>query len=104
MRFLDAAERELREAADWYEEQRSGLGERFLSEAEQATGLIESRPGIGNPWNRPDVPTGVRRLPLRTFPYHMVYVAEPELMVVAIAHVRRQPGYWSDRLQGLVRP
>jgi len=35
---------------------------------------------------------------LRSFPYSAVYVLEPRLVVVAIAHARRRPGYWEKRL------
>ncbi len=45
------------------------------------------------------VPPGVRRLGLRTFPYHLVYVEDPRLVIVAVAHMSRRPGYWRQRLR-----
>jgi hypothetical protein len=41
----------------------------------------------------------VRRCLLRRFPYMVVFQSRPdEQLVVAIAHVRRQPLYWLERL------
>lgn len=99
--ILDAAEEELLAAVDWYEEKQVGLGLRFLSEAEGASDRIEERPGIGPPWTYSVVPPGVRRLSLRTFPYHIVYVEDPRLVIVAVAHMSRRPGYWRARLRQL---
>ncbi len=42
----------------------------------------------------------VRRKLLMRFPYELYYVAEPDrLRVLAVAHQRRRPGYWMDRLK-----
>ncbi len=97
--LLDAAEEELLAASDWYEEQQEGLGLRFRNEAERTSGRIEERPRIGAPWTYSVVPPGVRRLRLRTFPFHLVYVEEPRLVIVAVAHMSRRPGYWRHRLR-----
>lgn len=41
---------------------------------------------------------GTRRLLLRRFPFDVVYIIENEkLVLVALAHHRRKPGYWQDR-------
>jgi hypothetical protein len=100
MRFLEEASQELAEAALWYESKEPGLGERFLAEVESTLVRIEGRPGIGARWELegpPGLPE-VRRLPLRRFPFLVVYAAVPGLMVVAVAHGRRRPGYWTSRL------
>ena len=36
----------------------------------------------------------------RGFPYRVVYFVQPAelLIVVAVAHAKRKPGYWRDRL------
>ena len=94
-----AAEEELLEAAHWYEDKQQGLGARFLTEVEKASKRIEERPRIGPIWTYSDVPEGVRRLSLQTFPYHLVYVEDPRLVIVAIAHMKRRPGYWISRLR-----
>jgi hypothetical protein len=38
---------------------------------------------------------------VRRFPYGVIYrVREEVIWVVAIAHMRRRPGYWLDRVRG----
>jgi hypothetical protein len=41
---------------------------------------------------------------LRTFPIKLVYtVRDEELLLVAVFHARRRPGYWLERLNQLGR-
>jgi hypothetical protein len=42
----------------------------------------------------------IRRTRVHRFPYHVAYmlVDGDELSVLAVAHDRRRPGYWSDRV------
>jgi plasmid stabilization system protein ParE len=100
MRFLEEARDELSGAALWYEERGAGLGTRFLDEVEQALEHLAKNPAIGARWEVTGVPAEVevRRLPLRRFPYLIVYVLAPDPTIVAVAHAHREPGYWSDRL------
>ncbi len=40
-----------------------------------------------------------RRALARRFPYSVVYIEEPDrVWIVAVAHAKRQPGYWRARL------
>ena len=91
------------EAAAWYDERVSGLGERFLGEAEAAFARIEQMPLTGSPWSHGRLPDGVRRMFLRSFPYSAVYILEPRLVIVAVAHLRQRPGYWVKRLSEIER-
>ena len=92
LRFLDLAEEEMTEAARSYEDQAAGLGERFLDEVEGCVDLLLDRPYIGRPVGK------FRRFPLRKFPFTLVYALEDEdLVVVAVSHHRRRPGYWMGR-------
>jgi hypothetical protein len=39
-----------------------------------------------------------RRLLMTRFPYQVVYRVRPsEIVVVALAHLKRRPGYWKHR-------
>ncbi|MEW6486918.1 MAG: type II toxin-antitoxin system RelE/ParE family toxin [Thermodesulfobacteriota bacterium] len=92
--FLHEASEELSEAAAWYEEQSSGLGSEFLAEAHQAVGLAAASPSIGSPYRK-----GTRRLLLKTFPFSVVYREDHRfILIVAIAHHKRRPGYWRGRV------
>lgn len=87
------------EAALWYEERRKGLGAEFRSEFKFA--LDRLREGIlrGTPWPGRLGERGVKRLLMQRFPFSVVFVATGEAVtVLALAHHRRKPGYWRDRL------
>ena len=99
--FLEVASRELNDAARWYEDRQLGLGARLLVEARTATRRIDDMPLAGSPWIFPGVPQGVRRVFLSTFPYALVYVSDPRLVVVAVAHAKRRPACWADRMTEL---
>jgi toxin ParE1/3/4 len=90
-----AARSELREACRWYDRQQAGLGGALLDEIRQTFDRLRATPD-GFPRWVPDRP--YRKLGLRRFPYVVLYlVTERELRVLAIAHARRQPGYWLSR-------
>lgn len=98
--FAPESVEELSEAAVWYEAQRPGLANRFLEELAAAVAAIRSRPGSfprlsGMP---PDVL--VRRALLQRFPYAVLFLELADTIhVVAIAHVKRDPNYWINRLE-----
>ena len=44
---------------------------------------------------------GVHRFLLARFPFAVGYIVQADgIVVLAIAHVRRRPGYWFSRLTG----
>lgn len=98
MRYLPPAEAELFVAASYYEEQDSGLGLRFLDTVDRAAAWVVENPLASPVVLLRGVRTAVRRRRLQPFPYAVLYVVEPDLLVVAIAHERRRPGYWMDRV------
>lgn len=88
------AEHELIESAKYYaQEANVELGQAFLSEFERSIELLLQHPKFGAVWR------GVtRRLPLRRFPYSIVYeLREDEVRVIAVAHQSRRPGFWAGR-------
>ena len=99
--LLVAAALELADAAQWYDSHQAGLGGRLLDEARDAFDRIDRMPLAGSPWLHAAVPDGTRRVVLLTFPYTVVYVTDPRTVVVAIAHAKRRPTYWIDRLDGI---
>jgi len=78
---------------------RSTRGRSVVAESRKALRLIETFPQIGS--RVPGVDDrSVRRMPIHTFPYHIVFVdLGDRLEVVAFAHNRRRPGYFMDRLR-----
>ena len=89
---------ELEEAEDWYEAQRAGLGDDLAAEVESALEAIGEAPMVWPRWpGSPPVPF-VRRFLLSRFPFALAYIAEPHRVVVlAVAHTKREPGYWFHR-------
>jgi len=101
VRVLDEAVIEATEAAAWYENARSGLGSEFAQAILAALDLLEEEvvPLTTMPGKAGQ--EGARRLRLNRFPYDVVVRAQStEIIVVAIAHHSRRPGYWQSRLSG----
>jgi len=95
--FLDEAREEMIEAARFYEERRTGLGQQFLDIIEQAVADVEAHP---NRW--PVLARNVRRRLVSKFPYGILFcVGREEIVIVAIMHLHRHPRYWTRRLRGL---
>jgi plasmid stabilization system protein ParE len=67
----------------------------FLEELDRAISQIGDRPR-----QFPDYAFGTRRMVLRRFPYLVVFrETEAGLEIIAVAHGRRRPGYWRDRVE-----
>ena len=100
VRLGKKAQAELRAAIEWYEEQRTDLGEYFWREVDKAIKILEESPNAGTtvPGVRSQVP--VLRVFVRKFPYALVYLKyNLEIRVIAVAHLRRKPGYWLSRVK-----
>jgi plasmid stabilization system protein ParE len=81
-------------AAHWYGSRSPKAAERFIGTLAQAFLTIEERPA-----SFPQYLCNTRRCLLKKFPYVVVFFEMPELLlVVAIAHGHRKPGYWRRRL------
>jgi toxin ParE1/3/4 len=92
--FHPAARLEYRAAAMFYEARRSGLGAIFTREIEAAIDRI-----VAAPEQFRFVEQDVRRCLAHVFPYGVLYTLEGDfILIVAVAHASRRPGYWQDRL------
>jgi plasmid stabilization system protein ParE len=92
------AKAEAREAVEWYESKRPGLGAEFLDELDRAFALIEAHPTRFPEYV--ETPKGrlFRRCRLRRFPYLVIYRTRDDVAeVLAISHAARRPGYWLHR-------
>jgi plasmid stabilization system protein ParE len=94
VRLLDPAEQEMLDAARYYESQAAGLGADFLSKVQNAVKDIAEHPEM---W--PVIRFEIRRRLVHRFPYGILYRIGPEeVVVVAVAHLRRHPTYWIGRV------
>ncbi len=93
-RFLTPAEIEMTEAAAFYESASSGLGNEFLDEVQRVIDLVCEHPELGR-----SIEPRLRQALLHRFPFSLIYTIEvEEILIVAVAHQRRHPGYWRDRI------
>ncbi len=85
---------ELKSALIWYLERNETAADKFVVELDRAMDLM-----IESPRRWPVGEHGSRKFVLRRFPFAIVYrEKQAAIQVLAIAHGRRRPGYWKDRL------
>ncbi|MEM9541568.1 MAG: type II toxin-antitoxin system RelE/ParE family toxin [Cyanobacteria bacterium P01_E01_bin.42] len=81
-------------AFDWYEEQQSRLGVKFLTSVAEVLERIQSFPEVCE-----IVFEDVRRAIVPKFPYLILYKIEPEqIVILAVFHSKRDPQIWRDRV------
>ena len=91
--FHPKARAELESSAFFYDGKFPGLGLEFAAEVQSAVAFAYAHPEAGT-----SVADGFRRVIVRRFPYAVVYRTQGEhLYIIAVAHQRRNPNYWSDR-------
>lgn len=99
-KFHPDARAELLAAIRWYDDRQSGLGSRFNAMAQRTLDFVVDWPKLAPVWPGWGRIPAVRaaHLPER-WPYRVVYfVGGTELWVIAVAHDKRLPGYWKNRV------
>jgi plasmid stabilization system protein ParE len=92
--FHPEARLEYRDGAAFYEAARPGLGAAFTLEVEAVIEQICAAPDRWRFFEQ-----DVRRCLTRRFPYAVLYTIENDyLLIVAVMHGSRQPGYWKNRI------
>lgn len=95
LRVLDAAEREVADAFDYYESQSDGLGRRMTGEIRDALAGI-----LDFPEAHPIFDSAHRKRNLKKFPYGIIFRIEGEEVVfVACFHLRSDPAKWRELLK-----
>ena len=93
--FHPEARREYLEAAEFYESRRPGIGAAFTLEVEATIQRILEAP---DRWRI--LEQDIRRCLTHVFPYGVLYTIEDDfILIVAVAHGSREPGYCRDRLK-----
>ena len=92
--FHPEAAAEVERAQAWYEERSALAAAGFLQELTRALQRLRSHPA------RYQVAAhGTRRVLLEQYPFSLVYlIRHDEVVVVAVAHHKRRPGYWGRRV------
>jgi toxin ParE1/3/4 len=96
--FHPKAEEEYAAAIAWYEAQRPGLGLDFQDEVQILCSLIAQLPETFPEYEDLEV----RKCNVNRFPYTLFYLDhEDQIWIVAVAHQKRKPGYWKERLSDI---
>ena len=91
--FHRLADRELNEAAQYYDVEEPGLGSSFLQEVERGLESIGAHPEAAM-----ILRGSVRRHLLRQFPYALLYKIKPSgIRILAVMNLKRRPSYWVGR-------
>ena len=92
--FHPEARAELRNAGRWYYERSPLSATAFAHAVDNAVSRIKEAP---NSFQLAEHDT--RKLVLQRFPFNIFYrTGEAEIVIVAVAHQKRRPGYWSSRV------
>jgi len=91
--YLSGARRDFDDSFDWYLERSAQAADRFANAVDAALIRVASSP------TRFASRDGVHlECPVKKFPFRIVYrLIEDRVLVVAIAHAKRRPGYWKTR-------
>jgi plasmid stabilization system protein ParE len=99
VRVLAEAEAELRSAVLYYEERQVGLGEDLYDRVAKGIDAIARDPLRFPLYEGKQLTREFRRAIVERFPYLLVYeVRDDGILIVAVAHSGRQPGYWDHRV------
>ena len=94
LEYLDEAVDEAEAAARWYAERSASAAAGFSEEIDTAESAIADFPHAWPPFDY-----GTRRYLLRRYPFAVIYRVESQhILIVAVAHAHRRPGYWRSRV------
>ena len=98
VQILGVAQAEALDAADWYDQQTSGTGTRFLSALDALVAELTRHPWRFSRVSRPPRGRDIRRAQLPGFPFTAVYEVAAEVVILSVTHARsvRQP--WRRRV------
>ena len=92
--FHEEAAIEFKEAFLWYLERNTAIAVVFADELTRSVQIIAEAP---ERW--PAHAAGTRKFLMRRFPFVIVYRESGDVIqILAVAHAKRRPGYWSSRL------
>ena len=86
---------ELATHAEWYDTYEPGLGTDFELAVYDGLAHVVAHPQAWPAWEGLH---GVRYYPMDRFPFLLPYeIHAAQIVVLAVAHQRREPGYWTTR-------
>jgi hypothetical protein len=92
------ARREVRRTVAWYEDKREGLGGRFFLAVDARITQVAQGKLPGMTVLLPTAARDIRKVRVKGFPFLLYFEKRgDECVVLAIAHMKRRPGYWLRR-------
>jgi plasmid stabilization system protein ParE len=93
--FIPAAREEFLAEVAFYQAIQPLLGEKFSLAVQNALALALAFPMAGS-----SGASGTRRVVIKGFPFWLVYKVSlnDDIVIFAVAHQSRQPGYWRNRI------
>jgi plasmid stabilization system protein ParE len=92
--FLPAAHHDFDESFDWYAERNPQAAMQFANAVDAALSMIAA-----SPQRFAAIDNIHRGCSINHFPFRIVYrVTTDRIVVVAVAHAKREPGYWKKRV------
>jgi plasmid stabilization system protein ParE len=93
VKYHPKASAEALHSARYYNRRQPGLGAEFFDELDRTVAQVRE-----DPLCFPADADGIRSWRLRRFPFRAYYIIEPDrIRILAVAHLRRRPGYWRER-------
>jgi toxin ParE1/3/4 len=94
LRIHESARQEAHLAALWYAERSVDLARGLIEEL-----LLAISKAHRSPDRYPLYLHGTRRVIIDRFPYSIIYLNwQDEVFIVAMAHAKRRPAYWNNRI------
>jgi plasmid stabilization system protein ParE len=91
--YLAGARNDFDASFDWYAERDAGAAIGFALAVDDALETI-----LADLERFPSTHGGCRYCLLKRYPFRIVFRGETErLVVIAVAHAKREPGYWHER-------
>jgi plasmid stabilization system protein ParE len=94
VRLHPDARAELREARRWYDKRSPLSATAFAHAVDNAVSRI-----LEAPTQYPLADHRTRKFVFQHFPFNIFYLPiESEIVIIAVAHQKRRPGYWCNRI------
>jgi toxin ParE1/3/4 len=91
--FHPDAKQDLRDAINYYNDCKTGLGQQFASQVQKSLHQIQDFPEA---WSL--ISKRTRRVMTNRFPYGIIYsIKNDTIIVLAVMQLNRKPGYWKNR-------
>jgi plasmid stabilization system protein ParE len=92
--FHPEARADFSDAIAWYRQRNASVATEFRIAVSDVVRDIAQTP---QRW--PGYLYGTRRFALERFPFSVIYLDDPDIVrIVAVAHAKRKPGYWRQRV------